>query len=96
MNRLDEIKIDIIRRVVNMSSEKKLQQLLDIVKQERVSGIKTPQSAWPVYEGFGLKYTCGQWADISGLHRNTFRRYLQQGLTVEEIFEKRHCDPPIK
>ena len=93
MNKIDEIKIDIIKRVANMSSEKALSKVLSYVKQEAKNAYRGP---WPEYEGFGERHTCGQWADISGIPRHTFKRYLNQGLTVEEIFEKRHCSPPIK
>ena len=93
MNKIDEIKIDIIRRVANMSKEAALHRVLNYVKEETKNAYRGP---WPEYEGFGLKYTCGQWADVSGIPRHTFKRYLNQGLTVEEIFEKRQCDPPIK
>ena len=43
------------------------------------------------YEGFGDKRSASHWARIAGLPRTTFWRYLQEGLTVEEIFKLRGC-----
>lgn len=43
------------------------------------------------YEGFGDRRSAATWARISGIPRSTFHRYLQQGLTVEQIFELRGC-----
>ena len=40
-------------------------------------------------EGFGELRHAADWARIVGVHRSTFGRYLQQGLTVEEIFAAR-------
>lgn len=99
MNENEKLKIEIIRRVVNMSNEKALSKVLDLVQYGRKVNIKAREfvgDPWPEYEGFGEIHTCGQWASIAGLHRNTFRRYLKKGMTVEEIFEKRHRKPPIK
>lgn len=93
MNENEKLKIEIIRRVVNMSSEKALSKVLDYVRGEEVNAFRGP---WPEYEGFGETHTCGQWASISGIPRHTFKRYLKKGMTVEEIFEKRHRKPPIK
>ena len=41
------------------------------------------------YPGFGEKHTNAEWAKLLGLPRNTLWRYLQRGLTIEEIAQKR-------
>lgn len=41
------------------------------------------------YEGFGEEKTSSEWARKSGLHKNTMQRYLQKGITVEQIYTMR-------
>ena len=38
-----------------------------------------------LYDGFGEKHTNAQWAKLLGLPRNTLWKYLQKGLTIEEV-----------
>lgn len=47
------------------------------------------------HKGFGMEKTSAEWAALSGLHRNTMRRYLfEYGVTVEEIYKLRGIAPP--
>lgn len=41
------------------------------------------------YEGFGDRRSAATWARLAGIPRTSFWRYLQAGMTVEEIFELR-------
>lgn len=45
-----------------------------------------------LFEGFGEKHTRADWARLLGLPRNTLWRYLDRGLTVEEIAELRSIE----
>lgn len=47
-----------------------------------------------VYEGFGEKHTNAQWAKMLGLPRNTLWKYLQRGLTIEEVARIRNTGNP--
>ena len=47
-----------------------------------------------LYEGFGEKHTNAQWAKLLGLPRNTLWRYLQRGITIEEVARIRHTGNP--
>lgn len=37
------------------------------------------------FEGFGQRKTCAEWSRTLGINKTTVWRYLQRGLTVEEI-----------
>lgn len=43
---------------------------------------------YQVYEAFGDHRSAPVWARIARIPYETFRRYLYQGYTVEEIFKK--------
>ena len=47
------------------------------------------EARWRKYPGFGEEHTNAEWAKLFGLPRNTFRRYLTKGLTVEQIAQLR-------
>ena len=97
----NRLRLLIIKRLLCIRNTDDLQTILNVVENPKaarpIQEIKEgemPKGSFPVYVGFGRVYSCGQWAFISGIHRNTFRRYLKKGMTVEEIFEYRHCNPP--
>lgn len=47
------------------------------------------------HPGFGMEKTSAEWAALSGLHKNTMRRYLfEYGMTVEEVYALRGIAPP--
>ena len=54
-----------------------------------MKNIKTSSGERKYYEGFGTHMTAAGWAAALGLPRMTVWQYLQQGLTPEEIMEKR-------
>lgn len=56
------------------------------IKSELIERVKAKRT---MYEGFGEYRSAADWARIVGVHRATFGRYLQQGMTVEEIFATR-------
>lgn len=47
------------------------------------------EARWRRYEGFGEAHSCPRWAQLLGLPRNTLWRYLQRGLTIEQVVELR-------
>lgn len=44
---------------------------------------------WKTFKGFGEEHTNAEWARRLGLPRNTLWKYLQKGMTIEEIAELR-------
>lgn len=46
------------------------------------------------YEGFGEKHTAAQWAKLLGLPRTSLWRYLNKGLTIEEVARIRQTGNP--
>lgn len=52
------------------------------------------EARWRKYEGFGLMKTNADWAKELGLARNVLWRYLQRGLTIEQVVELRGIDYP--
>lgn len=44
---------------------------------------------WSKYPGFGEEHTGAEWAKLLELPRNSLWRYLQRGLTIEQIAELR-------
>jgi hypothetical protein len=62
----------------------------EIKRHERLS------ARWAQYEGFGESHTCGEWSRLLPLNRWTLRRYLEKGLTVEEIVRLRGLAYPTK
>ena len=51
--------------------------------------VKTANGNQKYYEGFGTHLTAAGWAKALGLPRMTVWQYLQQGMTPEEIADKR-------
>lgn len=49
-----------------------------------------------IYPGFGEEHIAAQWAKLLELPRNTVWRYLQKGLTVEEISRIRGIKYPAE
>lgn len=49
-----------------------------------------------LYDGFGEKHTNAQWAKLLDLPRNTLWRYLQRGITIEEVARIRSVTYPTK
>lgn len=59
-------------------------------RQEDLEQYKERVRKWGTkYEGFGENLTLSEWARIFGLQRATIWRYLQRGLTIEEIADLR-------
>ena len=56
------------------------------IKEKIIERIKAKNT---MVEGFGELRSAAEWARIVGVHRSTFSRYLQQGLTVEDVFRAR-------
>lgn len=56
------------------------------IKSELTKRVMTKRT---LYEGFGEYRSAADWARIAGVPRSSFARYLQQGMTVEDIFEMR-------
>lgn len=54
------------------------------------------EARWRKYPGFGEEHTNAEWAKLLELPRNTLWRYLQNGLTIEEIAELRGIKYPAK
>jgi len=57
-------------------------------------GTERLEARWRKYPGFGEEHTNAEWAKLFGLPRNTFSRYLQRGLTVEQIAQLRGVKYP--
>lgn len=55
---------------------------------------KRIEARWRKYPGFGEEHTNAEWAKLFGLPRNTFRRYLLNGMTVEQIAQARGVKYP--
>lgn len=51
---------------------------------------------WRKYEGFGSERTNAEWARELGLARHVLWRYLQRGLTIEQVVELRGIEYPKK
>lgn len=47
------------------------------------------EARWRTFPGFGEEHTNAEWARLLELPRNTLWRYLQRGLTIEEVAELR-------
>lgn len=54
------------------------------------------EARWKKYDGFGAKRTNADWARELGLARHVLWRYLQRGLTIEQVVELRGIDYPRK
>lgn len=57
--------------------------------EERAKYKANLEARHKTFEGFGRKLSCAEWARTFGLSRMTVWRYLQNGLTPEEIAEIR-------
>lgn len=91
MANLDELRMRIIKKALNVKSEDKLLAMLDETKRPRKKF-----SHGFSHEGFGIKCNMYVWATISGIPPASFERCLINGMTVEEIFEYRQCPPPTE
>ena len=47
------------------------------------------EARWRKYEGFGSERTNAEWARELGLARHVLWRYLQRGLTIEQVVKLR-------
>lgn len=54
------------------------------------------EARWRRYEGFGSERTNAEWARELGLARHVLWRYLQRGLTIEQVVELRGIEYPKK
>lgn len=69
---------------------------LEVYKQ-RVRAVHqgTP---WPEraggYDGFGETHSLNKWVELLGVPKTSLWRYLQKGLTIEEVCELRGIDYP--
>lgn len=52
------------------------------------------EARWRKYAGFGVEKTNAEWARELGLARHVLWRYLQRGLTVEQVVELRGIKYP--
>lgn len=54
------------------------------------------EARWRKYKGFGEEKTNAEWARALGLARHVLWRYLQRGLTVEQVADLRGITYPKK
>lgn len=52
------------------------------------------EARWRKYPGFSEEHTNAEWAKLLEIPRNTLWRYLQNGLTVEQIAKLRGIKYP--
>lgn len=52
------------------------------------------EARWKKYEGFGQERTNADWARELGLARHVLWRYLQRGLTIEQVVKLRGIEYP--
>lgn len=83
---------DAIRAVLSCSDEQQLSRLMQPAHVIVIGGEDRPRNRFKMYQGFGRKATAAEWAHMLGLPRNTVWRYLQKGLTPEEIAAYRHIE----
>lgn len=52
------------------------------------------EARWRKYEGFGQERSNADWARELGLARHVLWRYLQRGLSIEQVVKLRGIDYP--
>jgi hypothetical protein len=65
-------------------------------KQKYMDRLKRYHGPLVGYEGFGEKHHLREWARRLGLPHGSLRRYLQNGLSIEEVAEVRGIQYPTK
>lgn len=90
---MKELQESIIEKVRRCQDLEKL-QAVDKILSSAASGRTLKRHI--TYKGFGEEHTGPEWARRLGVPRKTMWRYLQRGMTVEEIAEMRGSNYPAE
>lgn len=90
---MNDLKLDIIEKVRRCQDLEKL-QAADKLLSSAASGRTLKRRI--IYKGFGEEHTGPEWARRLGVPRKSMYRYLQKGMTIEEIVAYRGIDYPYK
>lgn len=90
---MDELKLAIIKKVIRCQDLEKL-QTVDKILSSAASGRTFKRRI--TYKGFGEEHTGPEWGRCLGVPRKSMYRYLQRGLSIEQIVAYRGIDYPPK
>ncbi len=98
---LMELQMAAVKKVLNCKSPAALRGMIDRLGR----GINAPVYDLPsdsrskrfaIIEAFGEKRRPVEWSSLLGIDRSMFWRYIEKGMTIEQIVEYRNIDYPPK